>query len=265
MRRIKFFYLALTIGLCLQAPLLFGQDQNPDKKDAKGPKASLHAGKVTSKAKPQVARHEQKAGGASKAARGTANVAQQVQKRPQKSVTSRGGKSHGNVGAGNIAGAQRSTNTGTGNIGMTSRSTNTSTRNIATTSQRVQRSSQRQSQQSQSSTFTVQGSRSDHYNGQWVAGNTHRDWDRNGYHQWNNNDYRWYDGGWLIINAGYYQTGSIVREVKTSLAQDGYYNGHINDHIGPRTRLAISNYESDNGLPGNGRINEPLLASLRID
>jgi hypothetical protein len=121
----------------------------------------------------------------------------------------------------------------------------------------------------QSTTVSIQGNRSNQYNGQWVAGNTHNDWDRSINHQWNNQNYRWYDGGWLIINAGpspgYYQTGSIVIRVKQSLAQQGYYNGHFTQTIGPHTRQAISNYESDKGLQVNGQIDEPLLVSLGLN
>ena len=235
------------MGLCLQAPSGFAQDQDQKQKDKKEAKTSSRA----SEAKPQVAKHERGDGGVSRAGKGSTEVARKVQKGTQKDVASRGEKSQGKLSASNTAGAYRSTNAVTQNTGMSSRS--------------IQQTGRRQSQQTQASAVAVQGNRSNHYNNQWVAGNTHSDWGRNGYHQWNNHDYRWYDGGWLIIDTGYYQTGSIVREVKESLAQDGYYNGHINDQIGPRTRQAIANYEGDNDLPGNGSINEPLLVSLRIE
>jgi len=227
MKRIAFISQVLIIGLCLQTPVLFAQDQDPNKKDTKEAKGSAHAGKREDK------------------------TSQEVQKGATKSLTSKGDKSRGDVNSRNSADAYRSTNAGTENTKMATRS--------------IQQTDQRQSRQTGSPAFAVRGNQSNHYNGQWVAGNTHSDWGRNGYHQWNNHDYRWYDGGWLIIDAGYYQTGSIVREVKESLAQDGYYTGHINDRFGPRTRQAISNYESDNDLPGNGSINEPLLVSLGIE
>jgi hypothetical protein len=222
MKRITLFSLALVIGFCLQAPSGFAQDQDQNPKDTKEAKGSSHEGK----AKSQVAKDDRGTGGASHAVKGSTEAAQRVHKGSETSVTSRGDKSNGNA---------------SGN-------------NTATT---IQQTKRHESRQTGSPAFVVQGNQSNHYNGQWVAGNTHSDWGRNGYHQWNNHDYRWYDGGWLIIDAGYYQSGSIVREVKTSLAQD--------DRIGPRTRQAISNYESDNDLPGDGRINEPLLASLRLE
>ena len=233
MKRITLFSLALVIGFCLQAPSGFAQDQCQNRKVTKEAKVSSHEGK----AKSQVAKHDQGPRGATQAAKGSAEVVQQVHKGSKIGATSRGDKSHAKVN---------------GN-------------NFATITQTAQQTNRHQSRQTGSPAFAVQGNRSNHYEGQWIAGNTHRDWGSNGYHQWNNHDYRWYDGGWLIIGAGYYQTSSIVREVKVCLAQDGYYNGHINDHIGPHTRMAISKYESDNDLPGDGRINEPLLASLGIE
>ena len=41
------------------------------------------------------------------------------------------------------------------------------------------------------------------YGGLWFSGNTHGDWNHDGEHYWNNHNYRWYDGGWLIIDAGF--------------------------------------------------------------
>jgi hypothetical protein len=111
------------------------------------------------------------------------------------------------------------------------------------------------------------GSRADNYGGQWFAGNSHRDWDRNERHRWNNHDYRWYQGGWLIIDSGYtpYQSSgsSIAINVQRRLTEQGYYRGPIDGDIGPGTRNAIANYQSDYGLRVTGRINNALLASLR--
>ena len=126
-----------------------------------------------------------------------------------------------------------------------------------------------QSQQKQSTTVVVQGTQANHYNNQWVAASTHSDWDVNINHNWNNHDYRYYDGGWLIITnseaPGYYESGALVIRVKQGLAQQGYYKGHLTETIGPHTRQAISNYESDKGLQVNGQIDDPLLASLGIE
>jgi hypothetical protein len=227
MKRTPLLSLALIVGLCLQAPLAFAEDQEQNKNDTKEAKGSPH----TSKAK--------------------AEAGQQVQKGAGKGVTSREDQSQREASVGNSSAAHRSKNTGA--------------QYNETAGQNALQSNQRQSQGRQTPAFAVRGNRSNQYNGQWVAGDTHSDWDRNGDHHWGNHDYRWYDGGWLIIDVGDYESGSIVSRVKESLAQQGYYNGHISDRIGPHTRAAIASYQTDNGLPVNGRIDEPLLVSLRLE
>ena len=132
-----------------------------------------------------------------------------------------------------------------------------------------QQASGSQSRQGQAApALAVKGNMANHYNGQWVAASTHSDWDVSANHNWNNHEYRYYDGGWLMIDVSSSSdsdmTGSIVIRVKQSLAQQGYYSGHMTDRIGPHTRSAISNYQSHNGLPVNGQIDAPLLASLGL-
>jgi hypothetical protein len=116
------------------------------------------------------------------------------------------------------------------------------------------------------------------YGGYWSSGDTHSDWSHNGQHSWNNNNYVWYQGGWLMINAvfnpfyvntgysgyGYSNNGSVVSSVQSSLANNGYYNGPIDGDAGPGTRNAIARYQSDNNLNVTGHINGPLLQSLQI-
>jgi len=149
------------------------------------------------------------------------------------------------------------------------RSTEITKPDTKVTEQSDKQTSQSQSQQKQSASIVVQGTQANHYNNQWVAASTHGDWDISVNHNWNNHEYRYYDGGWLIITTsespGYYQSGALVIRVKQSLAQQGYYNGHLTGTVGPHTRLAISNYESANGLPVNGQIDGPLLASLGLE
>ena len=283
------------MGFCLQPLPLFARDQN--KKDTKEAKSSAHAGK----AKPQVAKHAQKANGVAHNNKAITQGGKQGRKHGQPKIASRNAKQN-TAAAGqrtngtkqNITAANRnrsnpkginanSSNRSVSNIAQQNR--NVANRNLASrintnftvNNQNIQRTNRSQSQQNQPSGFTVQGNRSNQYNGQWVAGNTHSDWDRNTNHEWNNHDYRWHDGGWLIFNAnptlayvgsgspGYYQTGSLVISVKHSLADQGYYNGHFSATVGPRTRQAISNYESDKGLQVNGQIDGPLLASLGLE
>ena len=122
---------------------------------------------------------------------------------------------------------------------------------------------------SQQTTYT----RSNNYGGLWFAGNTHGDWNHNGDHYYNNHHYRWYQGGWLIIdggyqpfgNNGYSGGGSTVSNVQASLADAGYYHGPIDGDLGPGTRNAIAGYQSDYGLRVTGRINDPLLQSLQLE
>lgn len=231
MKRITFLPLALFIALSLQPLPLFAQDQDQNRKDAKDAESAHHK----SKDKP--------------------NGAKQVQKKQSPGDVARNDNPQARERANNTANARRS-------INGTAQSTSVVNRN-------VQQTDQRQSYQSQTTSVSVQGNRSNQYNGQWVAGGTHSDWDRNSYHNWNNRNYRWYDGGWLIINVGaspgYYQSDSMVIRVKQSLAQQGYYNGHFTDTVGPHTRQAISNYQSDKGLQVNGQIDGPLLASLGLE
>src|SRR5262245_4239957 len=52
--------------------------------------------------------------------------------------------------------------------------------------------------------------------------------------------------------------------VQRELAQAGYYRGAIDGVIGDGTRRAIRNYERDNGLPVDGRIDDQLLATMGI-
>ena len=127
----------------------------------------------------------------------------------------------------------------------------------------------RQSSRQQTQSFAVQGNQANHYDGRWSSAATHSDWDQSTNHHWRDHDYRWYDGGWLIIETnaspGYEANGSTGSNVQARLAQQGYYNGPIDGYIGRGTRHAIAHYESDNGLQVNGVIDEPLLVSLRLE
>ena len=119
-----------------------------------------------------------------------------------------------------------------------------------------------------------QYTRSNRYGGLWFDGNTHSDWNRNDQHYWNHHNYRWYDGGWLIIDggytpyypeAGYSNRGSTVSNVQMRLADQGYYRGPIDGDAGPGTRNAIAQYQGDNGMRVTGRINDSLLLALRLE
>ena len=119
-----------------------------------------------------------------------------------------------------------------------------------------------------------QYTKGNNYGGLWFNGNTHSDWNRNDQHYWNHHNYRWYDGGWLIIDggytpyypdAGYSNRGSTVSNVQMRLADQGYYRGPIDGDSGPGTRNAIAHYQGDHGMRVTGRINDSLLLALRLE
>lgn len=133
--------------------------------------------------------------------------------------------------------------------------------------------------------------RGNNYGGRWVAANVHPNWNHNRSYYLNHHNYRWYDGGWLIVDGGFWPgaypyygydygyasydtvpyvgsyagTGSTVTDVQARLAQLGYYQGLVDGDIGPMTRQAIAAYQSDNGLLVTGRINDALLQSLALE
>lgn len=76
--------------------------------------------------------------------------------------------------------------------------------------------------------------------------------------------------GWSVIARPYYITYPVYAtypvevSVQVELERRGYYDGPIDGKIGPQTQKAIAKYQSQNGLPANGQINEALLKSLNI-
>ena len=242
--------LSLTIiaGFAIVLPMsALAEDQNQDgngkKQDKKEAADQRHKGKPKSQA--------------------TAHVA-----------TSSGGSSHGQ--GGNVQNKARVYNASSGQRQVNhvgNRSATVQRSNVSqVTSQSVQpvnrvaRSQRHQTQVysgNQNRVFSSQQqyTRSNNYGGLWFPETTHRDWDRNGEHYWNRHHYRWYEGGWLIIDGGftpYYSNGgSIASSVQMRLADQGYYRGPIDGDIGPGSRNAIANYQSDYGLRVTGRINDP--------
>lgn len=65
-------------------------------------------------------------------------------------------------------------------------------------------------------------------------------------------------------NQPVYADSNVAANVQARLAQLGYYNGDVDGIIGPLSRQAIANYQSDQGLPVSGDIDEPLLESLGL-
>lgn len=230
MKRITFLPFALAAGfVCLQPLSIFAQDQDQNTKDKKQAEGSHQRNRRTPK------------------------VTKQVQSGIQQGVTPREDRLN----------THKTTDT--------YRSTRSTNMNTNTSTQVVQEKRLRQSQQNQTQSprFTVQGTRSNHYGGRWFDASIHSDWNRDSDHYWNHHHYRWYDGGWLIVDIGpspaYYHTGSLGSSVQARLAELGYYNGPIDGYIGMGTHDAIANYQADHGLRVNGRINDSLLVSLGLE
>jgi peptidoglycan hydrolase-like protein with peptidoglycan-binding domain len=52
---------------------------------------------------------------------------------------------------------------------------------------------------------------------------------------------------------------------QAELANMGYYNGDVDGVPGPQTRQAIADYQADNNLPVDGRLNPPTQVSLGLE
>jgi peptidoglycan hydrolase-like protein with peptidoglycan-binding domain len=53
-----------------------------------------------------------------------------------------------------------------------------------------------------------------------------------------------------------------VRATQDYLARLGYYRGPIDGISGPKTRTAVANYQTDSGLPPDGKVSRDLIARL---
>lgn len=65
-----------------------------------------------------------------------------------------------------------------------------------------------------------------------------------------------------VVSGGSGGSHSVAVRVQQQLAAAGYYHGEIDGIIGEGTRRAIRQYERDNNLPVDGRIDDQLLASM---
>lgn len=66
------------------------------------------------------------------------------------------------------------------------------------------------------------------------------------------------------MNLSYSPVNSLDYSVQQALADLGYYNGPLDGIIGPMSRLAIANFQADNGLEPTGIIDEYLVEYLQI-
>jgi hypothetical protein len=55
-----------------------------------------------------------------------------------------------------------------------------------------------------------------------------------------------------------------VADVQKELAKEGYYSGEIDGVLGPETRRAIVNFQSDHGLRITGNLNSETLSTLGL-
>ena len=113
----------------------------------------------------------------------------------------------------------------------------------------------------------------------WSPATTHPRWDKALEYTWQGRHYRWYAGGWLVVddsfwppdNYSYQQplfitsgVDSLVADVQSKLHDLCYYHGTIDGDPGPTTREAIARYQRYKGLPATGAINKPLLLMLGL-
>ncbi len=79
-------------------------------------------------------------------------------------------------------------------------------------------------------------------------------------------DWDYYPYGYYSYygEPGYETGGSLVVQVQSELADQGYYHGTIDGIIGPQTRAAIRAYERDHRLPVNGVINRSLISEMDL-
>jgi peptidoglycan hydrolase-like protein with peptidoglycan-binding domain len=56
---------------------------------------------------------------------------------------------------------------------------------------------------------------------------------------------------------------STLRQVQTTLKQDGLYRGRVDGKWGPQTQHAVMAYQRKNGLPATGHLDDATLSSLQ--
>ena len=120
---------------------------------------------------------------------------------------------------------------------------------------------------------------SSRYGGMWHGGDWHHH--HGGSHiYFYGYPYAWYPYYWggpwgydyyYPYNYGYYSygqppygynSGALVEQVQSRLADNGYYSGVVDGVLGPRTRAAIRTYERRHGLPVDGMLTGQLLSHM---
>lgn len=112
--------------------------------------------------------------------------------------------------------------------------------------------------------------------------------DRRHAYRWQNRDYRWNGGAWVVIDEGGIDFGyaapepepayapspapappeepedSLAADVQRALAKHGYNPGPINGELGEKTRDAIVAFQGDHHLEMTGLIGGGLLDALGL-
>jgi len=131
------------------------------------------------------------------------------------------------------------------------------------------------------------------------SGEVSRNWDRRQMHTWNNHRYRWYNNNWVLFDSGfgygypyyyggyapyddydydsapydnsaaalpyeYSTTDSLASSVQEELVRKGYNPGAVDGVIGPQTRNAIAQFQSDHHLRVTGQIDRSLLGAMGL-
>jgi hypothetical protein len=117
-------------------------------------------------------------------------------------------------------------------------------------------------------------------------GNWHRGWDRRHAHFYHNRFFVFDDGFWFGLDDGFYPydyygyddqdyygydastdpySVSTVSAVQSQLAGQGYYRGVIDGVYGPKTRAALTRYQSNHGLQVTGSLTAATLQSLGLE
>jgi hypothetical protein len=125
-----------------------------------------------------------------------------------------------------------------------------------------------------------------------------RDWDHRQIHTWNHHRFRWFNNNWVIIDGGfgypYYYGGygpyyygddygydtpaysteaqpyeysssaNLAASVQEELVQKGYNPGAVDGVIGPQTRNAIAQFQSDHRLPVTGEIDSATISAMGL-
>ena len=121
--------------------------------------------------------------------------------------------------------------------------------------------------------------------GHWNHNHRDRSWWRSNYSR-----FALFGGGYYYLNSGYWypaygydpyfsnysydaplyayndqDPGQIIASVQGELERRGYGVGGIDGTYGPMTRRALLRYQSDNGLPATGEIDEETLSALGLE